>query len=79
LGDFSPNGRVFALGSFLKKKQKWPNFVGYSFSTVKGYVCIHFGEKIGWATFWAIFSQTHLVTLAVTHDRRIGSWSVHFH
>jgi hypothetical protein len=22
-----------------------------------------FGQKIGWATFWMIFSQTHLVTL----------------
>jgi hypothetical protein len=24
---------------------------------------------MGWATFWAIFSQTHLVTLARTHAR----------
>jgi hypothetical protein len=25
--------------------------------------CINFYKKIGWATFWAIFSQTRLVTL----------------
>jgi hypothetical protein len=23
-----------------------------------------FGQKMGWITFWAISSQTHLVTLA---------------
>jgi hypothetical protein len=23
-----------------------------------------FGQKMGWATFWAIFSETHLLTLA---------------
>jgi hypothetical protein len=22
-----------------------------------------FGQNMGWATFWAIFTQTHLVTL----------------
>jgi hypothetical protein len=25
-----------------------------------------FKQKMGWATFWAIFSQTHLVTLLMT-------------
>jgi hypothetical protein len=25
--------------------------------------CINFGKKMGWATVWAIFSQTRLVTL----------------
>jgi hypothetical protein len=31
-----------------------------TFSTVKVL------QKLGWATFWAIFSQTHLVTLTGT-------------
>jgi hypothetical protein len=26
-------------------------------------LCITFDKKWAWATFWAIFSQTHLVTL----------------
>jgi hypothetical protein len=43
LGEFSPMGRLFTLGSFL-----------YS---------IHFCQKMDQATFWAIFSQTHLVNL----------------
>jgi hypothetical protein len=28
---------------------------------------------MGWATFWATFSQTHLVTLVVTERRRNDS------
>jgi hypothetical protein len=26
-----------------------------------------FLKKISWGTFWAIFSQTHLVTLVLSH------------
>jgi hypothetical protein len=26
-------------------------------------LCLSFEKKLGWATFWAIFSQTHLITL----------------
>jgi hypothetical protein len=38
------------------------------FSTVKiFYICIDIGKKIGWDTFWAIFSQTHQVTLPVSN------------
>jgi hypothetical protein len=29
------------------------------------YLCTNFNKKTGWATFGAIFSQTHLVTLHV--------------
>jgi hypothetical protein len=25
--------------------------------------CVYFDKKMGWATFWSIFSQAHLVTL----------------
>jgi hypothetical protein len=27
-------------------------------------LCIKFAKKLRWATFWAMFSKTHLVTLA---------------
>jgi hypothetical protein len=32
---------------------------------------------MGWATFWAIFSQTHLVTLLVNTNKTTGarSWT----
>jgi hypothetical protein len=29
---------------------------------------------MGWATFWAIFSQTHLVTLYSTNNRHSIEW-----
>jgi hypothetical protein len=57
-------GRIFDdrvivyIGHFLKIKQ----FFGLLFSTVKAmYVLIL--QKFGRATFWAILSQTHPVTL----------------
>jgi hypothetical protein len=31
------------------------------------FCCVCFDIKMGWAKFWAIFSQTHLVTLAASH------------
>jgi hypothetical protein len=31
---------------------------------------INFDQKTGWATFWAIFSQTHLVTLDTEDKKR---------
>jgi hypothetical protein len=40
-----------------KSRQKF----GASFKKYSS--CINFDRKIGWATFWVIFSQTHLVTL----------------
>jgi hypothetical protein len=32
----------------------------------KGFVLINCDQKIGWATFWAIYRQTDLVTLFVS-------------
>jgi hypothetical protein len=32
----------------------------------------NFGEKMGWAAFWAIFSQTHLVTLIKSYIGKSG-------
>jgi hypothetical protein len=61
LGEFSPIGRLFALGRFLIKSI--PNF-GLLFSTVQ--VEYSPGQKMGWASFLAIFSQTHLVALTAS-------------
>jgi hypothetical protein len=36
----------------------------HTFSHGEGYALSF--DKMHWATFWAIFSQTHLVTLALT-------------
>jgi hypothetical protein len=34
--------------------------------------------KVGWATFWAIFSQTHLVTLLERPQNKHTLWSASF-
>jgi hypothetical protein len=54
LGDF------FSLGSFYEKYPTSPSLCAAYFQG-KSYVLLL--TKIGWATFWAIFEQTHLVTL----------------
>jgi hypothetical protein len=59
LGEFSHNGRLCTLGSVLKITEVAQIF-GLLVST-----CINF-EKNGWVTFWAIFSQTRLVTLVAS-------------
>jgi hypothetical protein len=58
-GEFSPFGRLFSLGR-LSKITQLAQISGLLFSTVK---IINFDKKMGWATSWAIFSQTHLVIL----------------
>jgi hypothetical protein len=63
LGEFSPIGRLFnkhTLGIFLKIT-KAAQIFGLLFSS--GPVMYYFDKKMGWATFWATFSKTHLVTL----------------
>jgi hypothetical protein len=60
LGEFSHIGRLFTLDSVLKIT-KVAQFWGILFPRYQ--LCINFEQKMGWATFWAIFSQTHLVTL----------------
>jgi hypothetical protein len=52
LGEFSPIGWFFTVGNLL------------IFFTVK---CIVFYQEMVWASFWATFSQTHLVTLLLTN------------
>jgi hypothetical protein len=61
LGEFSPIGRLFTLASIYKNLRRSPNVFANFFNSVNS--CINVYEKMGWATFWAIFSQTHLVTL----------------
>jgi hypothetical protein len=65
LGEFSPIGPLFSFGSFLNYKISsyfWASvFNGKLF-------CIKF-DKLG--AFWAIFSQTHLVTSNQFHARRV--------
>jgi hypothetical protein len=52
---FSLIGWLFSFGIFWKlQKPKYLNCLK---------LCIKFDKKMGWATFWAIFSKTHLVTL----------------
>jgi hypothetical protein len=52
---------MFSLGSFFKW-QKGAEVFGLIFSTIK-ITCIKLYRKMRWATLWATFSQTHLVTL----------------
>jgi hypothetical protein len=56
LGEFSPVRRLFILGIFLKIT-KVAHIFGLPFLTVK---------EMCWAMFWAIFSQTHMLTLILT-------------
>jgi hypothetical protein len=65
LGENSPicaHWVIVYIGRFLGRKlQKRPTFFGQLYSTVMGMsqLC----TKMAWATFWAIFSETHLVNL----------------
>jgi hypothetical protein len=66
LGEFLPNifcpSVVYFEQLLLENYRSSPLFIngkGYAFNLTK-YV------RMGWATFWAIFSQTHLVTLSET-------------
>jgi hypothetical protein len=52
------------MGSFLEIVEV-VKLSGVLFSMLK--VLCSVWQKMGWATFWAIFSQTHLVTLASRH------------
>jgi hypothetical protein len=52
---------LLTLASFFENAQVALN-LGLLFSTAQ--VAYQFWQSRGWATFWAIFSQTHLVTLS---------------
>jgi hypothetical protein len=63
LGEFSPFGPLFTL-DFLNYKS-CPNVSATFFLRQKlcTHTCTNFDQKMGSVTFWAISSQTHLVTL----------------
>jgi hypothetical protein len=50
----------------LKNYKSSPKLLGYFFSMVQ--LCKKLTKRMGWATFWAIFSQTIPFTLIVTDD-----------
>jgi hypothetical protein len=59
-------GRIFAHWASVYIEQvfcfqKEPECFAYFLPLKK--LCINFVQKMGWATFWAIFSQSHLGTL----------------
>jgi hypothetical protein len=62
-------GRIFAqwviayFGQFIENDRNSPHYWATYFQRLG--VCLKFGKKLGWAVFWATFSQTHLVTLAI--------------
>jgi hypothetical protein len=63
LGEFSPiYWAIVYFGHFFKITEL-AHILGQLFPHGKSYVL--FWQKISLATFWAIFSQTHLVTLAL--------------
>jgi hypothetical protein len=58
LGEFLLYGRLFTLISFLNSQNS--SFFDYFFRRKSS---VLFLTKMSWASFLAIFSQTHLVTL----------------
>jgi hypothetical protein len=59
-------GRIFASSAIVYFGQSFENcpssaHLGFLFPRLK--LCNDFDKKKHWATFWAILSQTHLVTL----------------
>jgi hypothetical protein len=64
LGEFSPTWQFFTFGSSSENDKSIPNFGLCTFQHVN--IDILILTKMYWATIWATFSQTHLVTLGLT-------------
>jgi hypothetical protein len=68
-------GRLFAywaivnFGEFVGNCSCSPNYILATFFMV---CCVLILEKNGWATFWAIFSKAHIVTLMTTNLGCVG-------
>jgi hypothetical protein len=60
-GEFSPNGGLFTLASFLKNYRNGPQCWATFYQRVDD-VRINFDKKMGWATFWLV-EKNRLVTL----------------
>jgi hypothetical protein len=69
----SPNWRLFTFGRYFANDSSSTHF-GLLFSAVK--IMHLFWTKMHWATFWANFSQTHLVTLAIYTDGRCTNYII---
>jgi hypothetical protein len=72
MSDFSPLGRVLAN----LKMTEVDNDFGYFFRGKRDGL-ISFDKKMGWATFWASFAQTHPVALDAC-DKRKGFYCFNF-
>jgi hypothetical protein len=68
LDEFSPLGGLFTWDNFDENYRRAQSLGLIFLPREKSY--IGFDKKIGWATLWAIFSQTHLVTLTVARIYR---------
>jgi hypothetical protein len=84
LGDWAIFWAIDYLGQFFQKLQKQPYIIWASSYHIK--ICVLILTKIlGWATFWAIFSRTRLVTLSRNSPPPPFSlfltsvWCLHFH
>jgi hypothetical protein len=68
---FGSNKGYRSCAPIISTLHKYPTFWGLLCSTAK---LIHkFRHKMGWATFWANFSQTHLVTLTRAAENVMGA------
>jgi hypothetical protein len=71
-------GRIFAhwvtFFSLGKRIQMWPTFLVYFFYMLRW--CFDFTKKMCWATFWAIFSSTHLDSLFVDRPFTCCFWKM---
>jgi hypothetical protein len=62
-------GRIFAYWAIVFFGQFYEKYS----SSQKVKVIYKFRQKMGWAKLWAIFSQTHLVTLPQTPKGKVVS------
>jgi hypothetical protein len=58
IGIFFAHWEIVSFGQFCENYKSSPNFWANFFRRKS-----NLDKKMGWATFWAIFAQTHLVTL----------------
>jgi hypothetical protein len=61
IGRISDKWEVAYFGQIFENHRSSPRFLATCYLIVDS--CINFDKKVVWASFWAIFSQAHLVTL----------------
>jgi hypothetical protein len=62
LGEFSPNGQLFTMGSLMKIIEVAQIFLRILIRGKKSYILLLTKNGFGF-TFWAIFSQGHLASM----------------